>query len=423
MRKIITFVFFLTVFSFLFLFFIPNNNFTYAACTTTVNNSSDPAKMTTGQDIHINTQIPTDGSWHSVQIKPVNQNGSLGNNIFEKCERSLFLNTSDYDIPYNITTPGDYKIEIETGCQFFDSPECTSEKFTINSPTPAPVGGSPDPNSYDCDNRSSKCNKDQYPTCIKFFANVYPGCPSPNCEMKHLYGVSAADPRDTYSCAYSKVQPSPAYCRPENDKNCTGTTGSQGDCCANLICNAPGANHTALGDGTCVKAPSSLGETCNTCLPTDKWDTTKNSCVDSSGNTTAPVSSVYCNVAIQACTQGQGCIETVILNNDSPAPGPCTPSGNGKCLYLNTGLGTIGTDPQSLVTTLFGVILSISGGIALLLIIISGYRMLSSQGNPEALKGAREQLTAAIVGLLFIIFSFVILQIIGADILHIPSFK
>lgn len=110
---------------------------------------------------------------------------------------------------------------------------------------------------------------------------------------------------------------------------------------------------------------------------------------------------------------------------DPIPPGPCSAGANskGSCSKVDTGLGiSIGTDPQSLIQTLFGLILSFSGGIALLLIIISGYKMLASQGNPEALKGAREQLTAAIVGLLFVILALVILQVIGVDILHIPGF-
>lgn len=115
-----------------------------------------------------------------------------------------------------------------------------------------------------------------------------------------------------------------------------------------------------------------------------------------------------------------GCIT---VNEQGVAPVCSKLNSNGTCAQVDTGLGTIGTDPQSLIQSLFGLILSISGGIALLLIIISGYRVLASQGNPEALKGAKEQLTAAIVGLLFIIFALVILQIIGVDILHIPSFK
>ncbi len=95
-----------------------------------------------------------------------------------------------------------------------------------------------------------------------------------------------------------------------------------------------------------------------------------------------------------------------------------------KCAVLDTGLGIpISTDAGALVKSVFGVILSLSGGIALILIIISGYSLIFSQGNPEQVKAAQEQLTSAIVGLLFIIFSLVILQIIGADILKIPGFN
>lgn len=110
---------------------------------------------------------------------------------------------------------------------------------------------------------------------------------------------------------------------------------------------------------------------------------------------------------------------------DNPAPNtPClTHDKNGNCATVATAIGDIGTNPISLVTSIFGLILGLSGGIAIVLIMMSGYRILASQGNPEGLKGAREQLTAAIVGLLFIIFSLVILQIIGVNILHIPGFS
>lgn len=93
-----------------------------------------------------------------------------------------------------------------------------------------------------------------------------------------------------------------------------------------------------------------------------------------------------------------------------------------SCHSIETGLGiSIGTDQQSLVKDLFGIILGISGGIALLLIIYSGYQLMTSQGNPEKLEAARQQLVSAIVGLLFIIFSLVILQFIGFNILKIPG--
>ena len=69
----------------------------------------------------------------------------------------------------------------------------------------------------------------------------------------------------------------------------------------------------------------------------------------------------------------------------------------------------------------FRILLSFAGAIALFLIIISGYRMMVSQGKPEAINAAREQLIAAIVGLLFMVFSLILLQTIGVDILKIPD--
>lgn len=132
---------------------------------------------------------------------------------------------------------------------------------------------------------------------------------------------------------------------------------------------------------------------------------------------------------VSACPSGTLYAQTVpgvygcISVNEQGVATPCNNyNSNRVCQGVNTGLGIIGTDPESLIESLFGIILSLSGGIALILIIISGYRLMTSQGNPEGIKGAREQLTAAIVGLLFIIFSIVILQIIGYNILHIPGF-
>lgn len=79
--------------------------------------------------------------------------------------------------------------------------------------------------------------------------------------------------------------------------------------------------------------------------------------------------------------------------------------------------------PQAFVQKIFSIVLGMAGGIALLLIIVAGYKFMTSRGNPEALKSATEQLTSAVIGLLFIIFSFVILQIVGVDILKIPGFE
>jgi len=105
------------------------------------------------------------------------------------------------------------------------------------------------------------------------------------------------------------------------------------------------------------------------------------------------------------------------------AGGPCKTSGTkGKCALVDTAIGDVPTDPAQFVRRVYSLVLGMAGGIALILIMISGYRYMTSQGNPEASKAASEQLTSAIVGLLFIILSFVILQVIGVDILKIPGF-
>lgn len=109
--------------------------------------------------------------------------------------------------------------------------------------------------------------------------------------------------------------------------------------------------------------------------------------------------------------------------NDYTSPPVLPPVCDLQKNVCHTAFGDISTNPEAFVGKVFAILLSLSGGIALILIIISGYRLMTSQGNPEKVQAAREQLTSAIIGLLFIIFSLAILQIIGVDILRIPGLK
>ncbi len=63
-----------------------------------------------------------------------------------------------------------------------------------------------------------------------------------------------------------------------------------------------------------------------------------------------------------------------------------------------------------------------SGGIIVLMVIATGYTLLTSQGNPEKLQAAKENIVALFSGLILIAFSLVLLQTIGADILKLPTF-
>lgn len=87
-----------------------------------------------------------------------------------------------------------------------------------------------------------------------------------------------------------------------------------------------------------------------------------------------------------------------------------------------TAIGCIPLDIGVFISNyILGTGIGIAGGVALLCILYSAFRMQTSMGNAEALKKAQENLTACITGLIVIIFSVLILKIIGVDILRIPG--
>lgn len=87
-----------------------------------------------------------------------------------------------------------------------------------------------------------------------------------------------------------------------------------------------------------------------------------------------------------------------------------------------TAIGCIPLDLSTFITNyILNIGIGIAGGVALLCIFYSAFRMQSSMGNAEAIKKAQENLTACITGLIIIIFSVLILKIIGVDILRIPG--
>lgn len=102
-----------------------------------------------------------------------------------------------------------------------------------------------------------------------------------------------------------------------------------------------------------------------------------------------------------------------------PCPDNADESKN--CKSVKTGLPglTLGTSAQGIGKGLLGILITVGGAVAFIIIIITGYRLMTSGGDPEKIKAAREQLTSAIVGLLFIIFSISILSFLGVDVLGI----
>lgn len=124
---------------------------------------------------------------------------------------------------------------------------------------------------------------------------------------------------------------------------------------------------------------------------------------------------------------------------ESGAAGKIPSTGTGACNFLKdnislctecfdgggawTAFGCVGKgDPSTFISRFLELGIGIGGGLAFLIILVSGFQTMTSTGNPEKLHAAKELLGGAISGLLLIIFSIFILKIIGVDILGIPGF-
>lgn len=123
-----------------------------------------------------------------------------------------------------------------------------------------------------------------------------------------------------------------------------------------------------------------------------------------------------------------GCDGTLNIRPDpnsvSGNTGRSNVTGIGKAApCVNTDLGCIPTDPGKLASAVFSIILGLAGGLAILMIIVGGFKVATSQGNVDALQDGRDTITKATTGLAFILLATTILGIIGIDILGIPFFR
>jgi hypothetical protein len=85
--------------------------------------------------------------------------------------------------------------------------------------------------------------------------------------------------------------------------------------------------------------------------------------------------------------------------------------------------GCISTKPGDIINWVLKFILGFVGGLAILLIILGGFKIASAQGDPSALEDGRSMITAAIVGLVVVLLATTILGILGINILGLPNFK
>lgn len=79
---------------------------------------------------------------------------------------------------------------------------------------------------------------------------------------------------------------------------------------------------------------------------------------------------------------------------------------------------------ERVLSNLVAVALELAGVILFIMLLTSGFKYLTSQGDPKAVEGAKGTLTHAIIGLIVLILATVILSIIGTITgLNILEFK
>ena len=89
---------------------------------------------------------------------------------------------------------------------------------------------------------------------------------------------------------------------------------------------------------------------------------------------------------------------------------------------INTAFGCIPVGDENLfLAWVLRWAIGIAGGVSFILIVYSGFMIMTSGGDKRKLQVGKELLTAALSGLILIIFSVFILDIIGVRILRIPG--
>ncbi|MBU0649856.1 pilin [Patescibacteria group bacterium] len=187
-------------------------------------------------------------------------------------------------------------------------------------------------------------------------------------------------------------------------------------------------------DYLCIKDPStgniqcileqefcdnaSSGEVCDTSVISSSFV----DCIRS--NPPDPTAIVNCTIG--TCKIGAG---ASACSSDRCKSTPSVPPPN-SCEYsppidnCDSGYTPVRTQPDTceckpvneelvgLFSIINGIVLPLAVILGLFLIVLSGYKILTSQGNPQELQTGKENLTSAIIGLIFVLMAVSILRVI-----------
>lgn len=91
---------------------------------------------------------------------------------------------------------------------------------------------------------------------------------------------------------------------------------------------------------------------------------------------------------------------------------------------IDTAIGCINVlgGPEAFVGDLLKWGIGVGGGIAFLLIVYASFMIMTSSGNPERLKAGQELMTSAISGVVLLVLSVFVLNLIGVEVLKLDQF-
>jgi hypothetical protein len=107
-----------------------------------------------------------------------------------------------------------------------------------------------------------------------------------------------------------------------------------------------------------------------------------------------------------------------------PTTGGCVPACNATSVC--TAIGCISTSAEGsggFFEAILRVFVGIGGGLALCLMLYGVFIVTTSAGIPDKLKEGSEIITSTIAGLIFILLSVFLLNLIGINILGLPGLK
>ena len=89
---------------------------------------------------------------------------------------------------------------------------------------------------------------------------------------------------------------------------------------------------------------------------------------------------------------------------------------------VETDLGCVPTDPIGFVERFYAIGLGFLGMVGVLFMIIGGYYIITSAGNPDRLATGKSFIFYALAGIMLAVLGFVFIQIVTGEILRIPGF-